>query len=244
MNLFELRQVTKRYGSQVALQPTGLVIQAGETVVLIGPSGSGKSTLVRLLLGLESVDGGVLLYRGEPLQPQRAAALRRQVGYVAQGGGLFPHLTAGRNVDLMARHLQWSAPRIEQRLEALAALTRLPGDVLSRYPAELSGGQAQRLSLMRALMLDPEVVVLDEPLGALDPITRYELQQDLRDAFQRLNKTVVMVTHDLEEAAWFAGRMVLLREGRIVQQGTLEDFQQRPAEPFVTRFLHAQRSGR
>ncbi|MDQ3264041.1 MAG: ATP-binding cassette domain-containing protein [Myxococcota bacterium] len=242
MTLFELRQVTKRYGTRVALQPTDLTIHSGETLVLIGPSGSGKSTVIRLLLGLEPVDGGALLYRGAALLPQTAAALRRQVGYVAQGGGLFPHLTAAQNVALMARQLGWSQPRIEQRLGELATLTRLPGDVLPRYPAQLSGGQAQRLSLMRALMLDPEVVVLDEPLGALDPITRYELQQDLRDVFQRLNKTVVMVTHDLTEAAWFAGRMVLLREGRIVQQGSLEDFRQRPAEPFVTRFLHAQRS--
>jgi len=241
VHLFELQQATKRYGSLVALQPTSLTVSSGETVVLIGPSGSGKSTLARLLLRLERVDGGTLLYRGAALDQPAATQLRQQVGYVAQGGGLFPHLTAAQNVTLMARHLGWSPARIDARLTELASLTRLPPEVFSRYPAELSGGQAQRLSLMRALMLDPQVLVLDEPMGALDPITRFELQQDLREIFQRLHKTVVMVTHDLAEAAYFGTRLVLLREGRIIQQGTLEDFRRAPAEPFVEAFLRAHR---
>jgi osmoprotectant transport system ATP-binding protein len=168
--------------------------------------------------------------------------LRRRLGFVVQGGGLFPHLTAAGNAALMARYTRWEEPRIRARLDELAQLVRLPLELLSRFPAQLSGGQAQRVSLMRALMLDPDVLLLDEPLGALDPITRYELQDDLHAIFARLRKTVVLVTHDLAEAAFFGDRIALMREGRIVQLGTLRELSQAPADPFVTRFLQAQRS--
>jgi osmoprotectant transport system ATP-binding protein len=161
---------------------------------------------------------------------------------VVQGGGLFPHLTAARNVTLVARHLGWEQGRIAARLGALAELARIPGELLDRYPRELSGGQAQRVSLMRALMLEPEVLLLDEPLGALDPITRSDLQRDLRAVVTSLGKTVVLVTHDLAEAAWFAERLALLRDGRIVQVGTLAALREAPADPYVTRFLEAQRA--
>jgi osmoprotectant transport system ATP-binding protein len=161
---------------------------------------------------------------------------------VVQGGALFPHLTAADNASLVARHLDWDRARVARRLGELAALARLPEDALGRFPSELSGGQAQRVSLVRALFLDPDVLLLDEPLGALDPITRAELQEDLRRAFQDFGKTVVLVTHDLAEAAFLAPRLALLREGRLVQEGTLDDLVRRPAEPFVTRFVRAQRS--
>jgi osmoprotectant transport system ATP-binding protein len=144
-------------------------------------------------------------------------------------------------VALVANHLGWKQARIAERLGALSELARIPGALLERYPRELSGGQAQRVSLMRALMLEPEVLLLDEPLGALDPITRTELQRDLRAAVVALGKTVVLVTHDLSEAAWFADRLALLRDGRIVQAGTLAALRETPADPYVTRFLEAQR---
>jgi osmoprotectant transport system ATP-binding protein len=163
------------------------------------------------------------------------------MGYVVQGGGLFPHLTAADNVALVARWLSWDEPRVEARLRELAELVRLPFDSLARFPAQLSGGQSQRVGLMRALMLDAPVLLLDEPLGALDPITRYDLQRDLRGVFQRLGKTVVMVTHDLAEAAFFGGKVVLLDGGQIVQQGAIEDLVRSPATPFVARFVQAQR---
>jgi osmoprotectant transport system ATP-binding protein len=163
------------------------------------------------------------------------------MGYVVQDGGLFPHLTAGSNVTLMARYLGWSEERITSRLEELTVLTQLPRDGLDRYPAELSGGQRQRVSLMRALMLDPELLLLDEPMGALDPMIRSELQAELRAIFRRLGKTVVFVSHDLGEAAYLGDHLVLLRAGRVVQQGTFADLTDRPVEPFVTAFVNAQR---
>ena len=163
------------------------------------------------------------------------------MGYVVQDGGLFPHLTAAGNVSLMARYLGWDAARIRGRLDGLTTLTRFPGEALARYPAQLSGGQRQRVGLMRALMLDPEVLLLDEPLGSLDPLVRAELQEDLAEVFRSLGKSVVMVTHDLAEAAFFGHEIVLLRDGRIVQRGVLEDLLNTPADPFVTRFIRAQR---
>jgi osmoprotectant transport system ATP-binding protein len=224
-----------------ALGPLDLEVAPGETVALIGPSGCGKTTILRLALGLLATDSGTIRFRGTVLTPANARILRRQMGYVVQEGGLFPHLTAAENVDLMARHLGWTAARIAERRAELATLARLPADALGRYPLQLSGGQRQRVSLMRALMLDPTLLLLDEPLGAIDPLVRAELQEDLVRIFERLRKTVVLVTHDLAEAAFFAHRVVLLREGRVVQRGRVEDLMRAPAEPFVARFVAAQR---
>jgi osmoprotectant transport system ATP-binding protein len=168
--------------------------------------------------------------------------MRRQMGYVIQDGGLFPHLTARQNVSLMARHVGVSLGEIDSRIAELCELTKFPSDGLARYPAELSGGQKQRVSLMRALMLKPKSLLLDEPLGALDPMVRASLQGDLKSIFKDLNQTVVFVTHDMGEAGFLADKIVLLREGRLVQAGSLEEFQKTPAAPFVTEFLSAQRS--
>ena len=232
---------SKTYGRVQALQPTTLELPTGQTTVLIGPSGSGKSTLMRLMVGLVRPDGGQVLFRDQELGPATLQEIRRRIGYVVQEGGLFPHLTARGNATLLARHLGWTAERMRARVEELRALTRLPADLLDRFPGQLSGGQRQRVGIVRALMLDPDLLVLDEPLGALDPLVRAELQDDLLEVFRALGKSVVMVTHDLDEAAFFGQRLVLMREGHIVQQGTLADLVQAPAEPFVTRFLHAQR---
>ncbi len=239
--LVELRRVTRRYGRDAAVGPIDLAVPRGGSLALIGPSGSGKTTLLRILLGLVAPDGGEVLFDGGA-HDRTDPAFRRRVGYVVQGGGLFPHLTAAENATLVARHLGWEPARIRARLEALAALTRFPPDALLRRPRQLSGGQAQRVSLMRALFLDPELLLLDEPLGALDPITRADLQADLRRAFEDLGKTVILVTHDLAEAAWLARRLALLRDGRLVQVGTLADLVSAPAEPFVSRFVRAQRA--
>jgi osmoprotectant transport system ATP-binding protein len=209
--------------------------------VVIGPSGCGKSTLLGLMNGLVVPDSGRVCFAGAPLTAETVTAARRRMGYVIQEGGLFPHLTAADNVTLMARVLGWEQARIGTRLEELRQLTHFPAAGLARFPGELSGGQLQRVGLMRALMLDPDVLLLDEPLGALDPLIRFDLQEDLREIFTRLAKTVVMVTHDLGEAAFFADSIVLMREGAIVQQGTLANLSERPADPFVTRFFEAQR---
>ena len=159
-----------------------------------------------------------------------------------QEGGLFPHLTARGNILLMARHLGKSETDLRERLSDLCQLTRFSENLLGRYPAELSGGQRQRVSLMRALMLSPELLLLDEPLGALDPLVRAALQKDLKEIFARLKQTALLVTHDLAEATYLGHEIVLMNEGRIVQQGSLADLRERPATDFVSEFINAQRS--
>jgi osmoprotectant transport system ATP-binding protein len=239
--MIELKGVSKTYSGLVVLHQIDLEIAAGRTTVLIGPSGCGKSTLLRVMIGLVQPDAGYIAIAGTQLNPATILEVRHGLGYVIQDGGLFPHLSARDNVILMARYLRWDARKIAERLGELAELTRFPQDGLDRFPAELSGGQRQRVSLMRALMLDPKVILLDEPLGALDPMVRAELQADLRAIFRSLEKTVVMVTHDLAEASWFGHQIILLRDGRIVQCGPLRALIDNPAEPFVTQFVSAQR---
>ncbi len=239
--MLTLRGIHKRFADTVALAGVDLDIAGGETVVLIGPSGCGKSTLLRLMIGLITPDSGSVHFDGQPLQPSNILALRRRMGYVIQSGGLFPHLTARANVALQARFVGLEDDPIERRIDELLELTHLPQDILERYPVQLSGGQRQRVSLMRALMLDPDVLLLDEPLGALDPMIRADLQRDLRAIFRRLGKTVVLVTHDLAEARYFSQRLVLLNAGRIVQQGSYHQLLQSPDDDFVGRFVSAQR---
>ncbi len=240
--MLTLTAVSKSYGSTPALQPTDLTIAPGRTTVLIGPSGCGKSTLLRIMIGLIRPDTGSVVFEGTQLRPDNVRAIRHHMGYVIQDGGLFPHLTARENVELMARYLGWEESRRLRRLQEMVELTQLWPEVLDRYPVQLSGGQQQRVSLMRALMLDPDVLLLDEPLGALDPVIRHEMQEELREIFRRLDKTVVMVTHDMGEAGFFGDTIVLLREGAILQKGSLEDLVERPADPFIRTFIRAQRS--
>jgi osmoprotectant transport system ATP-binding protein len=194
------------------------------------------------MIGLLEPDGGEVRVDGRRLDADNVLAVRRRMGYVIQEGGLFPHLTARRNLTLLATHLGRSPSECSGRVDELCELTHFPTQALGRYPAELSGGQRQRVGLMRALMLDPDVLLLDEPLGALDPMIRSELQQDLRAVFRARRKTVVLVTHDMGEAAYLADRVMLLREGRIVQQGSARELVEAPVEAFVSAFVRAQRS--
>lgn len=240
--ILRLEAVSKRFGASAALHETNLDLQSARTTVLLGPSGCGKTTLLRLMLGLLQPDTGRVLFRGQALTEHALQEARRRMGYVVQDGGLFPHLTGLENVSLMARYLEWPEPRIRERIAELADLVKLPDSMLARHPQEISGGQKQRVALMRALMLDPELLFLDEPLGALDPMVRADLQADLAAIFERLGKSVVLVTHDLAEAAFLGQALVLLQGGRIVQQGSLSDLVTRPATPFVTDFVRAQRS--
>lgn len=237
-----LQGIRKSLGGKEVISGVDLVVEPGRTTVIIGPSGCGKSTLLRLMIRLLRPDAGRVTFDGRLLTDHTVRGVRHRTGYVIQGGGLFPHLTARRNVTLMARQLGWGADRIASRLETLAELTTFPRDGLDRYPAQLSGGQRQRVALMRALMLDPDVMLLDEPLAALDPMIRYDLQTDLRSIFRELGKTAALVTHDLAEAAYFGDRIVLLRDGRVVQEGDIGDLLERPADAFVERFVTAQRS--
>lgn len=234
--------VSKHYGSVQALAPTTLDFPKGRTTALIGPSGCGKSTMLRILVRLVVPDTGSVTIDGTTVDADNIEAVRRKIGYVIQDGGLFPHLTAYHNVALLARFLKMDEQNVQSRVDELAELVQLKRELLQRYPPALSGGQRQRVGLMRALMLDPALLLLDEPLGALDPITRYELQEQLKEIFTRLEKTVVLVTHDMGEAAYFADQIVLMRDGRVVQRGAYADLAHRPADEYVTNFIRAQRS--
>lgn len=238
--MLELRDVSKGYDNVVALQRTTLHLMAGRTHVLLGPSGCGKSTLLKIALGLIEPDTGSVQFESETLSRDNVMEIRKRIGYVIQRGGLFPHLTSLQNVTLAANYWNWPQARIYERVDELTSLVQLPESALQRYPAQLSGGQQQRVALMRALMLDPDWMLLDEPLGALDPLIRSDLQQDLRKIFRSLGKSVVLVTHDLQEAAYFADQIALLRDGRVVQSGTLRELMDSPSDPFVTRFIQAQ----
>jgi osmoprotectant transport system ATP-binding protein len=240
--MLHLNDITVSFQSRAALDGISLNFETGRTTVLIGPSGCGKSTLLRIVVGLLVPDRGRVEFEGRELRREILLESRRHMGYVIQDGGLFPHLTGRGNVAIAAESLGQSREAITRRIEELRLLVRLPGDALQRYPAQLSGGQRQRVSLMRALMLDPVLLLLDEPLAALDPMIRAELQEDLRNIFRSLHKTVLMVTHDMGEAVFFGDRIVLMREGRIVQSGEPEDLLERPADPFVSRFIQAQRN--
>lgn len=239
--LVKLVDVSKRYTDATALHATNLSVERSKTTVLIGPSGCGKSTLLRLIIRLIEPDSGSIEFNGEAVTSDTIDSLRKRIGYVIQEGGLFPHLTARANVLLMSHHIGRSREEMQRRLGELCELTRFPEKLLPRYPGELSGGQRQRVSLMRALMLSPELLLLDEPLGALDPLVRASLQTDLKEIFGRLGQTVLFVTHDLAEANYFGDEVILMNEGRIVQRGAINDLRENPADPFVSEFINAQR---
>jgi osmoprotectant transport system ATP-binding protein len=237
--MIAVEAVEKTYDGRHVLGPLSLDVPTGARVAIVGPSGCGKSTLLRVILGLVRPDAGRVVVAGEPLRDENKLAVRRRIGYVVQDGGLFPHLTAERNVTLVARHLGWEEGRLRKRLDDLSAMTGMDRDALARWPVQLSGGQRQRVGVMRALFLDPDVILMDEPLGALDPITRRRLQGELRTLFRALGKTVLLVTHDVAEAAFLAESAVVMRAGRIVQQGAVDAMAGAPADDFVRELLVA-----
>ena len=235
--MITLEGVEKHYGGRRVLGPVTLEVPAGSRVAIVGPSGCGKSTLLRMVLGLVSADRGKITVAGEPMRDDTKRSIRRKIGYVVQDGGLFPHLTAERNVTLVAHHLGWESNRMRARLDDLAAMTSLDRETLARWPVQLSGGQRQRVGVMRALMLDPDVLLLDEPLGALDAITRTRLQGELAALFRALHKTVILVTHDIAEAARLAEETIVMRDGVIVQRGSVAEMARAPASAFVADLL-------
>ena len=239
--MIQLQGVSKHFGPVVALNLTNLIFEERKTTVLIGPSGCGKSTILRLIIGLLEPSTGRLRFDGTFISPETILHVRRRMGYVIQEGGLFPHLTARQNILLLAKQLGRPQKEMQSRLAELSELAQLPQDTLDRYPVELSGGQRQRVSLIRALMLKPDVLLLDEPLAALDPMVRASLQTELKLVFQHLNETVVLVTHSMAEAAYLGDKIVLLRQGDIVQAGTFAELRDHPADGFVSEFINAQR---
>lgn len=238
--MLEFSDVSKAFNGTTVVQPLNLSINVGEVVVLLGPSGCGKTTILRMVAGLVSPTHGQISVDSIPLNPRNVGAIRRKLGYVIQEGGLFPHLNGVENVTLMSRHEGWSRRQIEARLAELVEMTQFPQSGLSRYPNELSGGQRQRLSLMRALFLKPQILLLDEPLGALDPLIRAGLQRDLNQVFVRTGTTVLLVTHDLVEASRFAHRVCVMNEGRVVQEGPFPEILNHPSDEFVREFISSQ----
>jgi osmoprotectant transport system ATP-binding protein len=241
--LVQFRGVSKHFGRETAVSNVDLELERAQITVLIGPSGCGKSTILRLIVGLIAADEGNMSFDSAPISSDTITRIRRRVGYVIQDGGLFPHLTAQGNVALQARLLERSGEEVKARIAELCALTRFPENLLGRYPVELSGGQRQRVSLMRALMLSPELLLLDEPFAALDPLVRASLHRDLKAICTRLHQTVLLVTHDLAEAAKLGSRMVLMQSGCIIQSGTFDELRDHPATPFVSEFFKAQLGG-
>src|ERR1700722_19247823 len=240
--MLELQNISKTFENRTALDDVNLTVEQGATHALIGSSGSGKTTLLRITLGLIPMDKGYVKINDKALSSFTPAQWADRIGYVPQDGGLFPHLSGRNNVALIAKLRGWDRNRIDKRIEELGKLVDLDATMLARYPAELSGGQKQRVSIMRAAMMDPDVMLLDEPMAALDPLIRRSLQQELKSIFQRLNKTVLLVTHDLGEAVYLAEQLTMLHEGKMVQTGTYRDLLQHPASPFVTQFINAQRT--
>jgi osmoprotectant transport system ATP-binding protein len=239
--MINIQDISKSYEKKHALNRISINFESSKTHVLIGSSGCGKSTLLRILMGLIKPSTGTVTINGQEVRPDTQKQIVHQIGYVIQDAGLFPHLTARDNVLLPMRAQKKAKDEMSQRLDSVSHLVGLDINVLRNYPKELSGGQKQRVGLMRALILDPPVLLLDEPLGALDPIVRSTLQSELKRIFNNLKKTVIMVTHDLGEAAFFGHTITLMHKGSLVQSGTFEELVKKPADPFVTEFLKAQR---
>jgi len=236
--VIELREVGKSFGAVHAIAGVSLAIERGEFVVLIGASGSGKSTLLKMINRMVEHDRGMILFLGEQIRSFRPEDLRRRMGYAIQSVGLFPHWSVARNIATVPELLRWPAARIAQRVDELLELLGLPpAQYRERWPHQLSGGQQQRVGVARALAADPEVLLMDEPFGALDPITRATLQQELLRIHQLSGKTIVLVTHDIEEALRLATRIVLLDRGRIVQAGPPAQLLAQPESDFVGDFF-------
>ncbi|QFU01560.1 Putative osmoprotectant uptake system ATP-binding protein YehX [Halomonas sp. THAF5a] len=242
--MIDLIHVTKRFGDAVAVDDISLNVARGELCVLVGTSGCGKSTTLRMINRLIEHSEGEIHIDGQQIRDFREEQLRRRMGYAIQSTGLFPHWTVARNIGLVPRLLKWPAPRIRERVEELMGLLGLSmAEFADKYPHQLSGGQAQRVGVARALAADPDILLMDEPFGALDPITRESLQEELRALQGRLEKTIVFVTHDMDEALRLADHLVVMHQGRIKQQGRPLELLREPADAFVESLLGGEDRG-
>ena len=236
--VIEFRDVFYQVAGTQVLSGLNLLVESGETLVLLGRSGSGKTTTLKLVNRLLVPTAGDVLVKGVPSTQGDVIRLRRGIGYVIQDGGLFPHFTVERNIGLVPKVAGWPEERTRARVRELLQLVGLPRDMASRYPHELSGGQRQRVGVARALAADPEILLMDEPFGALDPLTRDELQREFLSLQQRLHKTVVFVTHDLREALRLGSRIALLEAGRLVTVLAPREFL-RSTDPWASAYVRA-----
>jgi osmoprotectant transport system ATP-binding protein len=236
-----LSGVSKRYGAQAALQRVDLAVPRGAFVALVGGSGSGKTTLLKTINGLVAPDAGAIEVDDEDVAAVPPHRLRRRIGYVFQEVGLFPHLTVAENIAVTPRLLGWDRGRIAARVAELLELVALPAEMGARPPAALSGGQRQRVGVARALAAEPRILLMDEPFGALDPITRDSLGGDVRALHDRLGLTTVMVTHDMTEAVLLADRIVVLADGRLLADGAPGELMAQARDPQVRALLEAPR---
>ena len=236
--MIEFKGVRKSYGDTLAIDTINLTVARGELLVLIGASGSGKSTLLKMINRLETHDAGQILVDGQDITSVNVQALRLRMGYAIQSVGLFPHWTVARNIAAVPQLLGWPAARVAARVDTLLTLFDLPPALYrGRYPHELSGGQQQRVGVARALAADPDLLLMDEPFGALDPVIRSALQGEVQRIHRATGKTIVMVTHDLDEALRLATRIVLLDRGRVLQMATPMELLAHPANAQVLDFL-------
>jgi osmoprotectant transport system ATP-binding protein len=236
--MIELQRVSKRYGDAWAVRDVTMTIARGELVAVLGESGSGKTTLLRMINRLIDCDEGIVKLDGRDVRGEDPVALRRTIGYVIQQVGLLPHLTVAANVAMVPRLLRWSAEQIRARVDELLALVGLPPQTYrDRYPDQLSGGQRQRVGVARALAARPRVLLLDEPLGALDPITRVALQGELRRIHDELGLTSLLVTHDMVEAITLADRIAVMLHGELRQLATPAELVRAPADDYVASLV-------
>lgn len=238
--MIEIQNVTKSFGPTTVIPGLSLTIPQGQIHILLGSSGCGKTTLLRMIAGLTTPDSGQVTLGSDHVGAMSVRQISDRVGYVIQEGGLLPHMTAAENVLLPVRIRGGDLVAARDRLNELAATVELSTSQLRRYPHQLSGGQRQRVALLRGLILDQDIILLDEPLSALDPIVRMNLQRHLKMLFNKLKKTVVLVTHDLNVASYLGDVISLLDHGEIIQQGRFEDLQKNPTNIFVSEFIRAQ----
>lgn len=242
--MIELKNVTRRFGDSVAVDNINLTIETGEVCVLVGSSGCGKSTTLRMINRLLPRSAGDILVDGVDVMAMNPEQLRLNMGYVIQGTGLFPHWTVARNIAMVPHLLKWPKARIDARVDELMTMLDLdPGTYAAKYPRQLSGGQAQRVGVARALAADPNILLMDEPFGALDAITRDNLQMEMLRIQQQVRKTTVFVTHDIDEALKLATRIAVMDQGRIIQHDTPENILRRPATAFVDNLIGKQDRG-